>query len=100
MGFIFYFVAGFIDPGYVEIGDEKSIMVTFEVSRWKKNEWVSAKLNLRYIYSRHYCTYVLSLYKQLVVFQFMHATTDLFITRGLQFWLCQGLRFTNQFCII
>lgn len=33
VGFIFYFVAGFIDPGYVEIGDEKSIMVTFEVSR-------------------------------------------------------------------
>lgn len=31
IGFIFYFVASCMDPGFAEISDEKSIMVTFEV---------------------------------------------------------------------
>lgn len=32
IGFIFYFVASCMDPGFAEISGEKSIMVTFEVS--------------------------------------------------------------------
>ena len=31
IGFIFYFVASCMDPGFAEISDEKSIMVSFEV---------------------------------------------------------------------
>lgn len=32
VGFIFYFVASFIDPGYLEIKSQNSILVSYEVS--------------------------------------------------------------------
>ena len=39
IGFIFYFVASCMDPGFAEMSGDKSIMVTFEV----RSLWMSLK---------------------------------------------------------
>lgn len=39
VGFIFYFVASFIDPGYLEVKNQNSILVSYEVSHCKFNRY-------------------------------------------------------------